>query len=130
MSDDIDDVARNVDKTIETAIGRMRESFSKETLEKTEDRMRQLRREIEDMMHGLHSSDKQEREELRAELAKIQQFMNDLREASSSKGHEDGATIVVPASQIEQHNETEETKSADIVHDEPPPKRSFWKTLW
>ena len=130
--DDVDDISRKVDKSIEMAIGRLRDSFSKETLDKTDDRMRGLKREIEDMMHGLHSSDKQERDELRAELAKVQQFMNELKEASSRSKNDDGTTIVVPASQIDEHNEKEgaSQKPAPASIQEEAPKRSFWKSVW
>jgi len=125
---DVDEIGRRVDKAVEMAVGRLRENFSKATVENTEDRMREMRREIEDMIHTTHSGDKAEREELKAELAKVNQFLDDLRK-SKDKKEDSGATIVVPASEIDQHRPQDEPTAAH-VEDEEPPKRSGLKKWW
>lgn len=137
MSDDdtstqIDDLGKRVDKAVEMAIGRLRENFSKSTVDATEDRMRAMRREIEDMMHGLHSSDKTEREELRAELAKVNKFIEDLKGAQETK-KDNSTTIVVPASQIDQvKNESKEEPVDDrrLEDESNPPRQGFLKKWW
>jgi hypothetical protein len=137
MSDDdtstqIDDLGKRVDKAVEMAIGRLREDFSKSSVDANEDRMRSLRREIEDMMHGLHSSDKTEREELRAELAKVNKFIEDLKGAQDTK-KDNSTTIVVPASQIDQvKNESKEEPVDDrrLEDESNPPRQGFLKKWW
>lgn len=137
MADDdtstqIDDLGKRVDKAVEMAIGRLREDFSKSSVDANEDRMRSLRREIEDMMHGLHSSDKTEREELRAELAKVNKFIEDLKGAQDTK-KDNSTTIVVPASQIDQvKNESKEEPVDDrrLEDESNPPRQGFLKKWW
>ena len=133
MTDDVNDFGDQVDRAVENAIKRLRGDFSKETVEQTESRLRALKGELEDAMQSLHAGDRREREELRDESNKINEFVKQLKDAKTSQTDSGGSTIVIPASQVDEHKtkEQESDKPTDSATVTPETSRKGgWKKWW
>lgn len=126
MTDDDKVPSIDVDAAIERALGKLEKGVGKADVE---DAMRSLRRELKDEMDSLHATDRKDREELRAKVGEIDDFLKELKKMGESKTKESSSTIVVPASQIPTEEPKGDEKPADeSTGSEPAPKKRlrFW----
>lgn len=127
MADDDKPPTVDVDAAIERALSKLEKGVGKADVEEA---MRSLRRELKDEMDSLHATDRKDREELRAKVGEIDEFLKELKKMGESKNSESSSTIVVPASQVPaEEPKNEHDKPADeSTGNEPTPKKRlrFW----
>lgn len=96
------------------------------------DHIRALREELKDELSQTRASDKQEREELKAHIAKLTETLADMKAAQDKKGEaKSESTIVVPPSFLSQpvaHSNEPTTNEQGTETATVKPKG--WKTWW
>src|ERR1035437_9801475 len=84
------------------------------------------KKQLEDRMDALHGADSKEREELRADLSEIKEWIGEQRKAQEDKDKikESTSTIVLPP------NDVQPQQPAGPKHEEGDKPKSFFKRAW
>ena len=93
------DYTDHINKLVSQAVETLRKDFEKAHATTIEDKFREVKNGLEDTLRSGDVESKSERETLKAELAKVKEFIEKLHE--TKEGTAKGAsTIVIPATKV------------------------------
>jgi len=134
MSDEPEEEETGLESLSDEELEKLAREERKREMEETalKDHLRELREELKDELSKTRASDKEEREELKAHIAKLTSTLDEMKAERDKKGEaKPESTIVVPPSFLTQpvaHSNEQTTNESGTETSTVKPKG--WKTWW
>lgn len=128
MSDDntgpsVDDIISKVSNHISDSVSKMKGDITAEHKSTIENMFRDLKNNVEDTIRGMSTSDKAEREALKEQVSRIDEFIKGMRDSKDDTSGK--STIVVPASGV-----VDTPPDPQLEESNAPRRKSGWKRFW